>query len=41
MLETSIKPKERYKKGIRVLEENGLGNIKKELKIKKSAKGNR
>jgi len=33
--------KEYYKKGIEVLEENGLGNIKKKLKIKGLVKGNR
>ena len=37
---TIIEPKERYKKGIEVLEENGLGNINKEGLLKnKSPKG--
>ena len=38
---TSIKLKECYKKGIGVLKENRLGNIKKELNIKELVKGNR
>jgi len=33
--------KKRYKKGIRVLKKNGLGNIKKELKVKGLVKGNK
>ena len=33
--------KERYRKGIGVLEENRLGSIKKELKIKGLVKGDR
>ena len=40
-METSIKFKEHYKKGIGVLEENRLGNIKKKLKVKGLAKGDR
>jgi hypothetical protein len=36
-----MEPKECYRKGIRVLEEKGLGNIKKELKIKGLVKGDR
>ena len=36
-----MEPKERYRKGIGVLEENRLGNIKKELKIKGLAKGDK
>ena len=36
-----MEPKERYRKGIGVLEENRLGNIKKELKIKELVKGDR
>ena len=38
---STIEPKKRYKKGIRVLEKNRLGNIKKELKIKGLVKGNK
>ena len=38
---STIEPKKRYKKGIRVLKENRLGNIKKELKIKELVKGNK
>jgi hypothetical protein len=37
----TIEPKERYRKGIGVLEENGLGIIEKELKIKGLVKGDR
>ena len=40
-METYIKFKKCYKKGIGVLKENRLGNIKKELKIKRLVKGNR
>jgi len=38
---TTIESKKCYRKGIGVLEENGLDSIKKELKIKGLVKGNR
>jgi hypothetical protein len=40
-LEATIEPKKRYRKGIGVLEENRLGIIEKEPKIKGLVKGNR
>jgi hypothetical protein len=40
-LGTTIEPKKRYRKGIGVLEENGLGIIEKELKTKGLVKGDR
>jgi hypothetical protein len=40
-LGTTAEPKKRYRKGIGVLEENGLGIMEKEPKTKGSVKGDR